>query len=115
MRWTAAIAAATIAAGATQAWGADSPIKFWNLTAETITEFYLAPAGTKHWGGNQCVNDKDGAVDTDEMLPVPGVKPGRYDAKLKDRSGRICLVKGVHVKAHGVFSISEKQLTSCVK
>lgn len=93
----------------------DKPIKFWNLTAETISEFYLAPAGTTHWGINQCTNDKDGTVDTDEMVKITGIKPGLYDARFKDASGRTCLVKGIHIKAHTVFSIEEKQLKECTK
>jgi hypothetical protein len=32
--------------------------RFWNLTQDTISEFYLAPAGTTHFGPNQCKNDK---------------------------------------------------------
>jgi len=94
---------------------ADKPIKFWNLTAETIVEFYLAPAGTTHWSKNQCANDPDGSVDTDEMVAVTGIAPGRYDAKFKDTSGRTCIVKNLTVKAHAIFSIEEKQLKSCAK
>ena len=115
MKKTIAIAAGLAAAGALHAAAADKPIKFWNLTAETISEFYLAPAGTTRWGINQCTNDKDGTVETDEMVTITGIKPGHYDAKLKDMSGRTCLVKGIRVKAHSVFSIAEKQLTECTK
>jgi hypothetical protein len=53
---------------ATAALGADRPARFWNLTRHTISEFYLAPAGTTSWG--QCKNDKDGTVDSDERLRV---------------------------------------------
>jgi hypothetical protein len=42
---------------------AERPTRFWNLTRHTISEFYLTPAGTTNWGGNQCKNDKDGTVD----------------------------------------------------
>ena len=109
------IAAGTLAALATPALAADQPIKFWNLTAETIAEFYLAPAGTTKWGINQCTNDKDGTVETDEMVKITGVKPGLYDARFKDTSGRTCTVKGLKIKAHAVFSIEEKQLADCTK
>src|SRR5712691_10680757 len=64
------------------------PTRFWNLTRYTISELYLAPAGTTNWGPNQCKNDKDGTVDPDERLPITGVPPGRYDVKLVDASGR---------------------------
>ena len=63
------------------------PPRFWNLTGETISEFYLAPAGTTDWGTNQCKNDRDGTVDPDERLNITGVQPGSYDAKLADVTG----------------------------
>ena len=80
-------------------------IRFWNLTANTITKFYLAPAGTDKYGPDQCVNDRDGTVDHDERLRITGVTPGRYDAKFQDKKGRVCVVKNIDVKAGGIFSI----------
>ena len=91
------------------------PTRFWNLTRHTISEFYLAPAGTTSWGPNQCKNDKDGTVDHDERLRITGVAPGSYDAKLKDVSGRTCLVRSIKVEAGEIFSIEENELTSCTK
>ena len=91
------------------------PTRFWNLTRYTISEFYLAPAGTTNFGPNQCRNDKDGTVDPDERLRITGVAPGIYDAKLKDVSGRSCLVRNVKVEAGEIFSIEEKELTSCTR
>ena len=89
------------------------PTRFWNLTRHTISELSLAPAGSTDFGPNQCKNDKDGTVDPDERLRVTGVAPGMYDAKLKDTSGRSCLVRNVKVEAGEIFSIEEKELTSC--
>ena len=89
------------------------PPRFWNLTRNTIAEFYLAPAGTTNWGDNQCKNDKDGTVDSDERLRITGISPGTYDAKLKDITGRSCLVRNIKVEAGEVFSIEERDLTSC--
>ncbi len=91
------------------------PTRFWNLTRHTISEFHLAPAGTANWGPNQCKNDKDGTVDADERLQITGVAPGTYDAKLKDVSGRTCIVRNIEVKAGEIFSIEEKELTSCTR
>jgi hypothetical protein len=91
----------------------DRPARFWNLTRHTIAEFYLAPAGTTNWSDNQCKNDKDGTVDSDERLRITGIGPGTYDAKLKDVSGRSCLVRNIKIDAGEVFSIEEKDLTSC--
>ena len=89
------------------------PTRFWNLTRNTISEFYLAPAGTSSWGANQCKNDKDGAVDHDERLRITDVPSGTYDAKFADVAGRVCVVRGVKVEAGAVFSIEEKDITSC--
>jgi hypothetical protein len=89
------------------------PTRFWNLTRYTVSEFYLAPAGTSNFGPNQCKNDKDGTVDHDERLRITGVESGTYDAKLIDVSGRTCLVRNVKVETGQIFSIEEKELTSC--
>jgi len=81
------------------------PIRFWNLTTETVTNLYLSPAGKDTWGPDQCKNDPDGEVDHRERLPINGVEPGRYDAKVGYRNGRTCMVKNIELKAGGVFSI----------
>jgi hypothetical protein len=92
---------------------AERPLRFWNLTRHTISEFQLAPAGTDKWGENQCKNDKDGTVDSDERLRITGINPGTYDARLKDLTGRVCLVRNIVIKAGDIFSIEEKDLNSC--
>lgn len=90
-------------------------LRFWNLTAVTITKLYLAPAGTDQWGPDQCQNDPDGAVDADERLTLKGIEPGRYDAKLTDKTGRSCIVRNVEVKGGRpyAFSIEESDLKEC--
>ena len=87
--------------------------RFWNLTANTVNQFYLSPAGTDTWGPNQCKNDKDGEVDHNERLRITGVQTGRYDAKLHDERGRVCLVRGIEIKDGAIFSIEEKDLKDC--
>jgi hypothetical protein len=91
------------------------PTRFWNLTRHTISELYLAPSGSTDFGPNQCKNDKDGIVDPDERLRITGVASGSYDAKLKDVSGRSCLVRNIKVEAGEIFSIEEKELTACTR
>lgn len=105
---TAALAVMTGEAGAQ-----GRPTRFWNLTRNTISEFRLAPAGTSDWGPDQCKNDKDGTVEPDERLRITDVRPGRYDAKLADVTGRVCVVHGIEIEAGAIFSIEEKELTSC--
>src|SRR4029453_6963032 len=88
-------------------------IRFWNLTLYTITSFLMSPAGKDSWGPDQCKNDRDGTVDHDERLRITGIEPGRYDVKLADKIGRVCIVRNVEVKDGAVFSIEERQLTDC--
>jgi len=102
-----------LAATSSGALAQNRPTRFWNLTRYTVSEFYLAPAGTTNFGPNQCKNDKDGTVDHDERLRITGVEAGTYDAKLTDVSGRTCLVRNVKVEVGQIFSIEEKELTSC--
>src|SRR5262249_11263684 len=94
---------------------AERPIRFWNLTRNTISEFYLAPAGTTNWGANQCKNDRDGTVDPDERLRITDTPPGLYDAKLVDVTKRTCIVRNLKLEAGEIFSIEEKELTSCTQ
>ncbi len=113
---TALIAGASFAIVCASALGQTSKgMRFWNLTLQTVTNLQLSPTGKQKWGPNQCNNDRDGAVDHDERLRITGVHPGRYDVKLADKSGRVCIVRGIEVKDGAVFTIDEKQLTDCRK
>src|SRR5438874_6952420 len=103
-----AVLLAALVAIASTALAAERPIRFWNLTVHTITEFYLAPAGTTNWGANQCKNDRDGTVDSDERLRITDTPPGVYDAKLVDTTKRTCIVRNVKLEAGEIFSIEEK-------
>jgi hypothetical protein len=89
------------------------PTRFWNLTLHTVTQLQMSPAGRNAWGPDQCKNDRDGTVDHDERLRITGVATGRYDVKLSDTTGRVCVVRNVDVADGVVFTIEEKQLTDC--
>ena len=93
----------------------NKPTRFWNLTVNTITALQMSPAGKQEWGINQCKNDRDGTVDHDERLRITDVSAGRYDVRLIDRTGRICIVRDIDVKEGAIFTIEEKQLTDCRK
>jgi hypothetical protein len=110
-----AFAILVCAAASSAAWAQTRPMRFWNLTRHTISELQLAPTGTTDWGENQCRNDKDGTVDTDERLRITGVPPGTYDVRLKDTSGRVCVVRNIKLQQGEVFSIEEKELTACAR
>jgi hypothetical protein len=88
-------------------------IRFWNLTSSTVTRLELAPAGTEAFGPNQCQNDPDGVVDHDERLRLVGVSPGRYDVRLADKAGRVCVVRNLAIEDEKVFSITDADLTDC--
>ena len=102
-----------LAVGSREAAAQQQPTRFWNLTKNTISQFYLSPTGTSDWGPNQCLNDKDGRVDFDERLAIRDVPAGVYDAKFTDATGRTCTVQNVKVEPGAIFSIQEKDLTSC--
>ncbi len=88
---------------------------FWNQTAHEYASVRLAPAGTQQWGAEQAANDPDGTVSADERLRITDTVPGRYDVRLAEKTGRVCLVRGVEVKGSGkvAFTIGEAQLTEC--
>jgi len=101
--------------GACIALAADKPVRFWNLTSETVTSLRLAPAGTKDFGADLTKADADGTVDHDERMAIKGLAPGAYDASIGFKSGRACAVTGLKIEASSVFSIEEKDLSSCSK
>jgi hypothetical protein len=94
---------------------AAAPLRFWNLTSTTITRLELASPGTDQWGADQLAGDSDHEVDPDERLTLTGIQPGRYDVRLSDRSGRVCVVRNVVVVADKpyAFSLSDDDLEDC--
>jgi len=87
-------------------------VRLWNLTAQTLTSVFLAPAGSESYGPDQCRNER-GHVAPDERLRITGLSPGRYDAKLQDQTGRVCVVRGIAIRAGTIFRIAERDLTAC--
>jgi hypothetical protein len=112
-QWLLATALSLMSAGQLAAEG--KGIRFWNLTTATVSGFQLSLAGKDNWGPNQTLNDKDGEVDHDERLRITGVEPGRYDARVRYRDKRQCVVRDIELKADAVFSIADKDLTDCHK
>jgi hypothetical protein len=93
----------------------EKPTRLWNLTAWTITNLKLAPAGSEKFGPNQSLNDKDAAVDADERLKITGVKTGQYDARIVFKNGRICRARNLSVVEGQIFDIADKDLVDCSK
>jgi hypothetical protein len=91
--WRAPLLAVIIVLSLVPALAADRKgTRFWNLTLHTIVSLQ---------------------VDHDERLRITGIEPGRYDVRLKDKSGRICTVRNVDVKDGAIFTIEEKDLADC--
>ena len=91
------------------------PHPFLEFDGEHDHEVLSRAGRHRQYGPDQCVNDRDGTVDHDERLRITGVTPGRYDAKFQDKKGRVCVVKNIDVKAGGIFSIEERQVSNCQK
>ena len=104
-----------IALSASAVIAAEKPIRFWNLTSETVTSLRLAASGAKSFGVDLAKSDSDGSVDHDERLAIKNIAPGIYDASIGFKSGRSCIVSDLRIEANSVFSIEDKDLTSCKK
>jgi hypothetical protein len=96
------------------AFAEDGP-RFLNRTGQTTVKMYLAAAGTKSWGTDQCKNDDEGEVDHNERMTLVGVKSGRYDIKLADKAGRTCVAKNIELKEGAQFVVRDTDLTECSK
>ena len=101
-------------AGGTGAALANDRFVAFNLT--TATDFkglYLAPAGTRDWGHNQVLNDKDKIWDASERLRLTAISRGRFDVRLVDSKGRECKMAGVDLTKDITFAVHDADLASC--
>lgn len=96
------------------AWTDDGP-RFLNRTGQTVVKMQLAPVGTKSWGPDQCKNDDEGEVDHNERMTLVGVKSGRYDIRLADKNGRVCIAKNIDLKEGTQFVVRDTDLADCTK
>ena len=91
------------------------PIRIWNLTASTVTDFRLAQAGSPQFGPNLTLEDPDQTIDPDERLKLPNLAPGTYDAKVTLKDGRTCHLAALKIDAGAIVRIDEKDLRDCAK
>jgi len=98
---------------AADAFAADKPPQFWNLTTSTVTKLEISKAGANAFQSNQTVNDPDGAVEHDERLKITGVASGVYDLRMTLKDGRRCFARNVHILQGKVFTIEDKDLEDC--
>jgi hypothetical protein len=94
---------------------ADRFFGFNETTATVFTGVYLAPEGTDVWGPNEALNDKDKVWDTGERLPIKGVSRGRFDLKIVDRAGRVCIKHGLDLTRDLTFDVRDSDLVGCGK
>ena len=97
------------------AFAADRFFGFNETTATVFTGVYLAPEGTAAWGPNEALNDKDKVWDTGERLPIKGVSRGRFDLKMVDRAGRVCIKHGLDLTRDLTFDVRDGDLADCGK
>jgi hypothetical protein len=92
---------------------ADRFFGFNETTATVFTGVYLAPEGSDAWGPNEVLNDKDKVWDAGERLPIKGVSRGRFDLKIVDRAGRVCIKHGLDLTRDLTFDVRDGDLVDC--
>jgi hypothetical protein len=97
------------------AFAADHFFGFNETTSTAFTGVYLAPEGTTAWGPNEALNDKDKIWDTGERLSIRGVSRGKFDLKVVDRAGRVCVKHEVDLTKDLTFDIRDQDLLDCGK
>jgi hypothetical protein len=98
---------------ASEAMAADRFVGFNNTTSTDFTGVYLAPEGTVEWGPNQAQNDKDKVWNSGERLPIKGVSRARFELKLVDSAGRICIKHAIDLTRDTTFDVREEDLRDC--
>ncbi len=92
----------------------DGP-RFLNRTGQTMVKMQLAAAGSRAWGPDQCKNDDEGEIDHNERMTLTGVRSGRYDIRLADKNGRVCIARNIEMKEGAQFVVRDTDLTECSK
>jgi hypothetical protein len=92
---------------------ADRFFGFNDTTATNFTGVFLAPEGTEKWGPNEALNDKDRRWDSGERLPIKTVSRGRYDLKIVDSAGHICVKHGLDLTRDTTFDVRDEDLSRC--
>jgi hypothetical protein len=96
--------------------GALAADRFFGFNETTSTVFigvYLAPEGSTAWGRNEALNDKDRIWDAGERLAIKDVTRGKFDLKLVDRSGRVCVKHGLDLTKDTTFDVRDQDIRDC--
>ena len=102
--------------GTSIALAAEKPVRFWNLTSETVTSLRLAPAGTRDFGPDLTKGDSDGAVDHDERLAIKSSSRRELThASVGFRAAAPAAPRALRSRRLLSFRSSEKDLSSCSK
>jgi hypothetical protein len=108
-----AVALAALLGAAAPAWAAEKFFAFNLTTATDIVGLFLAPEGTQDWGPNQALNDADSVLQPSERLKLIGLQRGRFDVKLQDRAGHICIKHGIDLTRDPTFDVRDADLADC--
>jgi hypothetical protein len=100
---------------ASSVFAADRFFGFNETTSMVFTGVYLAPEGTTAWGPNEALNDKDKAWDSGERLAIKGVSRGKFDLKVVDQSGRVCIKHGLDLTKDTTFDVRDQDFAGCKK
>jgi hypothetical protein len=100
---------------ASSVFAADRFFGFNETTSTVFTGVYLAPEGTTAWGPNEALNDKDKTWDSGERLAIKGVSRGKFDLKVVDQSGRVCIKHGLDLTKDTTFDVRDQDFADCKK
>lgn len=113
-RILSAVAALTLAASLTttftQAQSSNS-VRIENDSDYSIYEIYMSPANDLSWGSDLLGSRR--VLPTGYYFTFSGALPGRYDLKLVDEDGDVCVVSDIRVNGNANWSISNSWLLNC--
>ena len=92
---------------------ADRFIAYNETSATDFTGVFLAPEGTGKWDANEALNDKDKRWDAGERLTIMSVKRGRFDLKVVDKGGHVCIKPGLDLTKDTTFDVRDEDLAAC--
>jgi hypothetical protein len=99
----------TLSSGAT-AQAVEESMTFRNGSAFDIREIYLSKTNHRTWEEDVLHTRILSAGDS---IRVGGIDPGRYDIKLVDEDGDVCIVHNIDLYSNRVWTISNAGLLDC--
>ena len=91
---------------------ADRFTAYNETTTTDFTGVFLAPEGTGKWGSNEALNDKDKSWDAGERLTILSANRGRFDLKVVDKAGHVCVKPGLDLTNDTTFDVRDEDLAT---